>query len=941
MQPMSTRIPSLPLINEDSRGEYVWIWMVPFVLATVLVVVSQINFLLFHTLAEFFAIIVAILMSVVAWQMYPFTRNNYLMYLGCAYFWIGVLDLAHALTYKGMNVIPFTTASGDIAIQFWITTRMLEGLVLLTAPWFLQKSLNRVAVFIGFGIIALFIGLLITADVMPEAFNEQTGLTPFKVYSEFSVMAIIVLAVYLLLRKKQLLDKKIIYLIVASMLLTICAEVAFTQYVSLYGFSNLVGHIFKLFSYWLIFYAVIRTTLHEPFLAMARTATSYDAIPDATIVVDNDGIIREVNQKALKITNLSVDNIVGSHCHPFFHPLNLDEHECPVCAHIKLAQPIENLELDFGENHQWRDYSLSPVKSELFSHGMVQVIRDVTQRKHAQQQLSFNLRVSQAMSRALTDYISDEASARRNFEQMLQDILQITESKYGLIGEVHIRENSDPYLLVLAITDISWSDKSKKLYEAYTDRGMKFENLNTVFGRIMLSGEPLISNDMKHFPRSSDFPEGHPPLNTFMGLPLKRGGKLLGVVAVANSSSGYDEECLNKTEPFLQTCASVIGAHQDAKIRESYQIELQRTKDYLQAMYQASPDMIFLFADDGTLLDVNDSVIKSYGYTREELFSLSPEALTDEQHNADDFAVLIKAAQAGDVVDFEWVARRKSGEVFPVEVRLRRLSYGEDANNVLAAVTDISRRKAAENELRRHRDHLQDLVAERTRELEMSNKELESYSYSIAHDLRAPLRSITSFGQILREDAEARLLPNELDSLNRIINAGKSMAELIDDILELSRISRTEISITSVNISRIAQSIFTKLHTQNPQMDVRFNVQEDMVTQGDPRLVAVALDNLISNAWKYSSKKSDSLISLGSKESQDRKVFYVQDNGVGFDMRYADKLYKPFHRLHRNDEFEGTGVGLATVQRIVHRHGGSLWAESQPGKGATFYFYFA
>jgi len=204
--------------------------------------------------------------------------------------------------------------------------------------------------------------------------------------------------------------------------------------------------------------------------------------------------------------------------------------------------------------------------------------------------------------------------------------------------------------------------------------------------------------------------------------------------------------------------------------------------------------------------------------------------------------------------------------------------------------------------------------------------------------LRAPLRSVTSFSQILKTDAGDKLSEHDMDCLNRIIAAGKSMAVLIDDILELSRISRAELVPKSVDIGVIARSILDKLTSSHPQRTVRYQLAENLNAQGDPKLVEVALDNLIGNAWKYTGNKADARIEIGSETIQGEQVFFVKDNGAGFDMEFTANLYKPFHRLHRQDEFEGTGIGLATVQRIVQRHGGRLWAQAKPGQGATFYF---
>jgi light-regulated signal transduction histidine kinase (bacteriophytochrome) len=230
------------------------------------------------------------------------------------------------------------------------------------------------------------------------------------------------------------------------------------------------------------------------------------------------------------------------------------------------------------------------------------------------------------------------------------------------------------------------------------------------------------------------------------------------------------------------------------------------------------------------------------------------------------------------------------------------------------------------------------LLDRRAKQLEDSNKELESYSYSIAHDLRAPLRSITAFSQILLEEAGGRLNAIEKDYLNRVVNAGKFMANLIDDILELSRITRIDIEHRDVDISAMARECLQSLQASNPERKVELQVQPDMHVTGDPRLLRIILQNLLSNAWKFTSERENPKIQIGAADDRNQTVFFVKDNGIGFDVKYSDKVFGIFQRLHKTEEFEGTGIGLASVQRAIHRHGGKVWVNAKEQKGATFYF---
>jgi light-regulated signal transduction histidine kinase (bacteriophytochrome) len=240
---------------------------------------------------------------------------------------------------------------------------------------------------------------------------------------------------------------------------------------------------------------------------------------------------------------------------------------------------------------------------------------------------------------------------------------------------------------------------------------------------------------------------------------------------------------------------------------------------------------------------------------------------------------------------------------------------------------DITERKLAEEALK-----------QRTLELEASNKELEAFSYTVSHDLRAPLRSMDGYSQALLEEYAGQLDQQGRKWLKRIRASSQMMAQLIDDILGLSRVVRAELQIQTVNLSEIAGSVIKELQAACPERQVEFVITPDIKTQGDLNLLRILMSNLLGNAFKFTSRCSGARIEFGAAEIDNRLYYFVRDNGAGFDMKYADKLFKPFQRLHSVEEFPGTGIGLATVQRIILRHGGEIKAESRPGRGATFYF---
>lgn len=250
----------------------------------------------------------------------------------------------------------------------------------------------------------------------------------------------------------------------------------------------------------------------------------------------------------------------------------------------------------------------------------------------------------------------------------------------------------------------------------------------------------------------------------------------------------------------------------------------------------------------------------------------------------------------------------------------------------------LGRIQEQNQELERSRDELEQRVIERTAQLEAANKELEAFSYSVSHDLRAPLRSIDGFSQALLEDYHDKLDAEGQADLRRVRAATQRMAQLIDDMLDLSRVTRAKISREQIDLSALVRNVGSELQKAEPGREIEFTVAEGLIVHGDPRLLRIVLENLLRNAWKFTGKHPTAKIEFGVTQNNGNSAYFVRDDGAGFDMAYANKLFGAFQRLHAMAEFNGTGVGLATVHRIISRHGGRVWAEGEVEKGAVFYF---
>jgi PAS domain S-box-containing protein len=327
-----------------------------------------------------------------------------------------------------------------------------------------------------------------------------------------------------------------------------------------------------------------------------------------------------------------------------------------------------------------------------------------------------------------------------------------------------------------------------------------------------------------------------------------------------------------------------------------------------------------------------------FGYDRAEIVGQSIEMLVPKRfrkkhaRHRDDYFIEHPVRPMG--MGLSLFGLRRNGSEFPLEISLSPLET-ESGFLVSAAIRDVTQRKAIEEDVQKLNEDLK----QRAAQLEAANKELESFSYSVSHDLRAPLRSIDGFSHALLEDYGDQLPPEARKYLERVRAAAQRMAVLIDDLLNLSRVTRSPVQPKFINLSVMAEEVLQTLKAGQPERQAGFSIEPDLMVEGDPHLMHIALENLLGNAWKFTSKQALTSIEFGQMNHKTReRTFFVRDNGAGFDMAYVNKLFGVFQRLHAVSEYPGTGIGLATVQRIIKIHGGRIWAESVEGKGATFYF---
>jgi PAS domain S-box-containing protein len=371
--------------------------------------------------------------------------------------------------------------------------------------------------------------------------------------------------------------------------------------------------------------------------------------------------------------------------------------------------------------------------------------------------------------------------------------------------------------------------------------------------------------------------------------------------------------------------------------REKIEDALRAGEERFRNLAETASDAIVSADSHGCIVYFNRAAEQIFGYPAGEAIGQPLTLLMPERFQNPHREGLHRYLKTGEArvvgKSVELAGRKKDGTEFPLQLSLSSWKTGRDTF-FTGILSDITERKEAQETSEQHRKEL----ARTNAGLVAANKELEAFSYSVSHDLRSPLRSIDGFSLALLEDYADKLDEDGRDCLHRVRAATQRMGTLIDDMLNLSRMTRIDMRLESADLGAIARSVAVELQKTQPERRVEFRIEEGLEAFVDSHLIKIAFDNLLGNAWKFTSKRVSACIEFGGTHRDGKLTYYVRDDGAGFDPTYADRLFGAFQRLHDKNEFPGTGVGLATVQRIIHRHGGRIWAESAVGRGATFYF---
>lgn len=385
-------------------------------------------------------------------------------------------------------------------------------------------------------------------------------------------------------------------------------------------------------------------------------------------------------------------------------------------------------------------------------------------------------------------------------------------------------------------------------------------------------------------------------------------------------------------------------AVQQAKLDDS-EITIREQTQVLQSILHNLSDGVVVANKEGKFLLFNPAAERMVGkgeadvtpnnWSQHYQLYLSDKITPFPQHKLP----LVRAMRGENFMDEEVIARHPDGKMITLSVNGTPLTGPQgQINGGIVVFRDMTESKSANREIRRLNAELEQRVQERTHELATMNNELETFCYSVSHDLRRPLRHLDGYSLTLLEEYREVLDEQGVEFLTNVRAAAQQMGELIDALLDMSRTSRSQIQRKRFNLSKIVQRLAEELEQRHPQRQIRFTIPDGMVVKGDPDLLTAVMANLIDNAWKFTSHTNNAQIQFGNLQQSGQNIYYLKDNGIGFDTKFAANLFKPFQRLHNVQDFDGHGIGLATVERIISRHGGQVWAESRPNEGATFYF---
>ncbi len=867
------------------------------------------GYLLFHSLAELFSIVIACGIFMIAWNTRRLLQNHYLLFIGIAYLFVGGIDLLHTLAYKGMGI--FEGHGANLPTQFWIAGRYVEAFSLLFATVFLHRKLAPRLALAAHGIsTGLLLASILYWKVFPDCFVEGMGLTAFKIYSEYAICAILLAAGGLLIRNSKAFNRNVLFLLVGSIAAAIAGELAFTTYLSVYGRANMIGHLLKIVSFYLLYKAIIETGLVSPcnllFRELKQSEAKFRSIFETNVVpiayCGMDGRIIDANDVYLKLLGFTREELKAG------------------TARWDAATPPEWKHMDeAGLEYLRRDGVCPPLEKEYLR--------------------TDGTRVPVLVGACL---VPGESG------QVVAFAVDLTERKKT---EEALRESEERYRTLVDVLPSG-------VYTCDAQGRITFfnEGAVTLWGR-----RPRLGDEDRLFCGSFRLrlPDGQalPHDRTPMALAVRDGVGFRNREVVIEHPDGRRVHVLVNIDPLRDADGRVVGAVNafiDVTALKQAEQALRLSEERLRLAKETAGLGTYDYdiASGSVEWDERMREIWGVGPDTPITYELSMSALHPDDRAPTQAAVDRALDPNGD------------GK-FHAEYRVLSLDEGTErwaagtgqafferggAVRLVGAVQDITERKRMEEALRKSNDELEFRVRERTAELRISNsalteyaarlerlnEELQEFAWVASHDLQEPLRKMMVFGDRLLS-FEDSLGERGRDDLGRIIKSARRMSSLVGSLSSYACMTREITTSRPVDLEGTARDAVGDLGIALSESGGTVEIGELPTIEGDAAKMRLLFQNLISNAIKYIDDHKEPRIRITGRVVDGMCRIEVEDNGIGFEERYVDRIFKPFQRLHgRSSRFEGTGMGLTVCRKVADLHGGTITARSKPGEGSTF-----
>jgi two-component system sensor kinase FixL len=873
--------------------------------------ISRENYLLFHSLVEMFSVVISITIFALIWNSRSYLDNSYLKLLGVAYLFIGLLDLMHALAFKGMGVFPSTGLgepnAANLPTQLWLAGRYVQSLTFAIAPLFLLPLLKKVraeALLAGYGLLTALLFLSIAWQVFPDAYLDHIGLTPFKIISEYVIIALFAIGLLQLIysdRVRKALDEDVLRLLAYSIAFNIAAELAFTEYLAVNDLINLTGHFFKIIAVYLIYKAIIETGLLKPYNLLFRElalreaalrasearerarATQMEAIMDvvpAIVWIAHDAQSRNVtgNRASSELLNLPPN-------------ANHSRYAPEVAGRFKFYDQAGNL-----LTHQTLPMHVAASTGQAIRDYQETVLSEDGTERHLFGNITPLFDDAEAPAGAVGAFI--DITARVYAEQALQE----SERRYRTLFETMVEG--------FALEELVYDEQSQAL-------DSRFHEMNPAFERMM-----GIPRDRMIGRRASELMNGvkSPWIDDFAK--AVQSGRPVRVEQYSQLAGKYLEALINPIEGNYFTVLT-----SDVTDRRKSQEALRQSEARLRRLVDSNIIGIIYADDQGHITLANDAFLNITGYTRDdfEAGQVNWLNMTPPEYRLVEEKAIAEANERGACTPYQKEYIRRNGSRVPVLIGYAY--FTESVPLYICFVIDLTPQKQAEEVVRQYATRL-----------EQSNRELQDFAFVASHDLQEPLRKIQAFGERLNGRSADKLDKDSRDYLERMLNAAGRMRAMINDLLALSRVTTQGHPFQQVNLNEVVGEVISDLETRIERTGGMVEVSDLPTLEADPLQMHQLLQNLVGNGLKFHKKDQQPRVRLYADCAKGGRqvMIYIEDHGIGFEEQYMERIFQPFQRLHGINQYEGSGMGLAICRKIVERHSGTITARSNPGEGATF-----